>query len=288
MTAIDNRPEIAEGATVAAAVRLRRPLALRHSLAGHPLLSADAVAELADLLGSSGVVREAAVKPVLYERDVVETQYADSPGAAVRDLDAGDAWLTLLNIERDPRYRDLVDELIDGLAGTSGIPAKLWFRRMGFVFASSPHSVTGAHFDVEHSLQLQLRGNRVVSFGEWPDAESRAREVTRYWNGSFGKLAGMPVATEEITVGPGQGCYIPPYRPHWLRNGDTSSLSLTVTFFNRDNDSETRVNVVNERLRRLGRRPRPYGASRLGDAAKITAGKAMSAAARLRRTAPTG
>lgn len=279
------RPGIAGGPRFAAHLRDRWPLPLQHGLAGHPLLSAAAIADLAECLGSASVIQEAGAKPVAYAESTREPVWAAAPGEAVRSLAERDSWLTLLNIERDERYRALVDELLDDLAQASGIAPRRWNRRMGFVFASSPHAVTGAHFDVEHSLQLQLQGTRLLSFGDFPDPQTREREVSRYWNGTYGRLDMSPAMTEEFVVEPGGGCYIPPYRPHWLRNGDGPSLSLTITFFNRDNDREFLANVLNERLRRRGLTPRPYGRFPVVDRTKVAVMRAAAITGRLRRSA---
>jgi oxalate decarboxylase/phosphoglucose isomerase-like protein (cupin superfamily) len=78
----------------------------------------------------------------------------------------------------------------------------------------------------------------------------------------------MPKPTHDVAIGPGDGVYIPPYRPHWLSNGDDVSLSLTLTFFNPQNETESLVQVFNARLRRLGLSPRREGESAVRDAAK--------------------
>ena len=81
--------------------------------------------------------------------------------------------MTLLNVEQMPRYRQLIDDEVDDLAAASASSRRAWRRRMGFVFVSSPGSVTPAHFDIEHSLCIQLRGERTLSFGDFPDDSDR-------------------------------------------------------------------------------------------------------------------
>jgi hypothetical protein len=115
---------------------------------------------------------------------------------------------------------------------------------------------------------LQLRGNRVLSFGEFADVATRDAEIRRYWNGSYGKLTSMPIPTHDLEIGPGDGVYIPPFRPHWLHSGPASSLSLTITFFTKDNEIETRVQAYNERMRTFGLSPRREGESAARDRLK--------------------
>jgi hypothetical protein len=258
----------------------RRPLAVRHRLADDPLLTIDEIADLAELLGPDAISAEKAEKS-LVARGSDDARVVQAIGEQIRSLAANDSWFTLLNIERAPAYGALVDRVVDGVAAEAGVDPRTLRRRMGFVFASSPRSVTSAHFDIEQSFCLQLRGRRRLGFGRFADAEEREREVRRYWGeGSFGKLESMPEQTDELELGPGDGAYIPPYTPHWLSNGDATSLSLTVTFFNRDNEDESLVQAFNEKVRGLGLSPRTYGDAAWRDRTKAGA---MRAYAGLRR-----
>lgn len=246
--------------TFADHVAQRRPMPFSHGLAEHPLMAVDALAALAGRLGAASISAETGTKPVLTAEPTFMTLDTDAVADRIRTLAVDDAWFTLLNIEQDPAYRQLVDEILDGLADRVALRRTGLRRRMGFVFASSPGSVTPAHFDIEHSLLLQVRGHRTLSFGRFRDDEHREREIGRYWTGSsFGRLDTMPEPVSEVRLGPGTGAYIPPYTPHWLSNGDEPSASLTVTFFERSNEDESRVQVLNERLRRVGIEPTPYG-----------------------------
>jgi hypothetical protein len=250
-------------------VNAREPLVFRHELPSAPELALESIAQLADALGEKSVVREDAERPMVCAQGAPEPAHLANAGDVVRALDENGSWMTLLNIEQLPAYRAFIDVVLDGSAGPAGMRASSLRRRMGFVFASSPNSVTGAHFDVEHSLLLQLRGNRVLSFGEFPDADIRDLEIRRYWNGSYGKLTAMPIHTHDVSLGPGVGAYIPPFRPHWLCNGPASSLSLTITFFTRDNERETLAQACNERLRKLGMSPHRVGESATRDRMKV-------------------
>ena len=266
-------------------VKARKPLAFTHTLVQHPALEQESIARLAESLGDESVTCEAAVKPLVYAEGAPEPGRAQQAAEVIRTLDKNESWMTLLNVEQHPRYRALIDEQLDGAAREWGIEPASMRRRMGFIFASSPHSVTGAHFDIEHSLLLQLRGNRTLSFGDWPDQATRDREISRYWNGSYGKLTTMPIPKSDVAIGPGDGVYIPPYTPHWLLNGNATSLSLTITFFTHDNETESMVQAFNERLRKLGLHPQPEGRSAIRDGAKVGFMRAYSSARRRIRPA---
>lgn len=252
-------------------LRERTPTPYTHDLVGDPRFTLDAIAELGDELGTDSISAETATKPMVSSDAGASLALAvDSIADQIRKLAANDSWFTLLNIEQSPRYRDLVDEVVDGIAEQADLDPRSLRRRMGFVFASSPGAVTAAHFDIEHSFLMQLEGHRRLGFGRWSGTEQRDHEVHRYWNGSFGRIEEMPEQVAEFELNPGDGAYIPPYNPHWLSNGDSTSLSLTITFFDRSNEDESMVQAFNEKLSRRGMHPRSYGAAPGRDRAKAT------------------
>jgi hypothetical protein len=259
----------------------RTPVPFTHGLTGDPRFSLDAIARLGDELGADSISAERATKP-LVSADAGATTALEIVAVSdqIRALAANDSWFTLLNIEQSGPYRELVDRLLEGMAADAGLDPATMKRRMGFVFASSPGSVTSAHFDIEHSFLLQLEGERTLGFGRFADREQREREVHRYWNGSFGRLETLPERIAEFELAPGRGAYIPPYTPHWLTNGDSTSLSLTITFFDRSNADESMVQAFNEKVSRLGIDPKAYGDAPGRDRAKVAFMRAYGAAKR--------
>ncbi|WP_395657761.1 JmjC domain-containing protein [Nocardioides sp.] len=256
--------------TFAERLATRAPTPFRHGLAGDERFSLQAIAALGDELGPDGISAEKAAKPLVSDdAGATSALQVQKVSDQILGLAANDSWFTLLNIERSPAYGALVDQILDGIARGAGVDGRTMCRRMGFVFASSPGSVTAAHFDIEHSFLLQLEGHRTLGFGRFASTEDREREVHRYWNGSFGRLDSMPEQTMELSIGPGDGAYIPPYTPHWLSNGDSTSLSLTVTFFDRSNADESMAQAFNEKLRRFGMHPRTFGEAPGRDKAKV-------------------
>ncbi len=245
-----------------------RPAVFTHTLTEHPDLQREAIARLAESLGDESITCEAAVRPLVYTDGAPEPPRAQRAAELVRTLENNNSWMTLLNVEQKHTYRALIDDQLNAAAIGIGLDPASLKRRMGFLFASSPNSVTGAHIDIEHSILLQLHGNRTLSFGAFPDQATRDREVDRYWHGSYGKLTSMPDHVSDVQVGPGTAVYIPPYTPHWLLNGDATSLSLTITFFTRENETESLAQVFNTKLQRLGITPRHEGEYPARDRAK--------------------
>jgi hypothetical protein len=101
------------------------------------------------------------------------------------------------------------------------------------ITVSSPNSVTPAHFDIEHSLLMQVSGSKTVSFARFETDTARWHEVERYWDGPHGRIESLPPELASYSLTPGRGVYIPPVAPHWVHNGPAISLSVTLTYFTR-------------------------------------------------------
>jgi hypothetical protein len=246
-----------------------RPAQYRHALNDHPLLTQEAIADLADRLPGRSVICDRANQPILVPQGGPPRGAEPRPGDVIRHLESNESWLTLLNIEQDPAYKDLMDRVLDEVEPYVVARGTDMRNRVGFLFVSSPNSTTPAHFDIEHSLIMQVRGQKTLSFGQFPDVQAERYEVQRYWEGSHGRIETLPPELVSYQLQPGIGGYIPPVAPHWVLNGPAISISVTLTFFTRETDNESLVQAFNARLRRLHRSPRWPGQSRTTDLAKV-------------------
>lgn len=270
----------ARGASFESHFARRESTSFTHSLHDHPLLKVEAVADLADRLAKDSVICDEAVKPLLVPGGGPPRGVQPRPGDLIRDLEHSGTWLTLLNIEQDQAYRQLVDECLDELAPFVERFAGDMRRRVGFLFVSSPNSVTPAHFDLEHSLPMQVQGSRTLTIGRFTTMRDADNEVRRYWNGSHGRMESLPEESVSYPMEAGVGAYIPPLVPHWITNGPTSSVSMTLTFFTKDTDERSLIQAFNHRVERLRMKPTPPGHSLVRDAAKVAFMRAYA----LRRT----
>jgi hypothetical protein len=252
------------------AFRRRVPVEFSHTLQDHPLLTLEAIAKLADDLPRDSVIYDTANQALLVPQGGPPRGELERPGDVIRNLDQNESWLTLLNIEQLPAYEELVNDALDDLQPELTGRDRKMLRRVGFVFVSSPRSTTPAHFDIEHSFIMQMHGQKTLTFGEYETPADRQHEIDRYWDGSHGRIEKLPPERASYHLTPGVGVYIPPIAPHWVRNGDEISISVTLTFFTPDTDRDSLVNPFNARLRRMGRSPRPAGRSAVVDEAKAT------------------
>ena len=209
----------------------------------------------------------------------------ERPGDVIRDLRNANAWLTLLSVQDDPGMAEIMnsqlDQLQSGMSVKQGKRAKMC-KRVAFVFVSSPNSVTPVHYDIEHSLLMQVSGSKTVSIGRWESDAVRRREFDRYCDGSHGRIETLQPEAAVYTMTPGRGVYIPPGTPHWVHNGPDISLSVTLTYFTAATVRENRVESFNAHLRRRHLKPREPGRSTAVDTAKVCAMGALAIGQRLR------
>ena len=252
---------------------LHHPFPVRHSLADHPLLTLDALAELADRLPA--VHRAPPRRPRPHDaRRGPEARRAAAANRP-RDRDAN-AWMVLWYIEQDPAYRELLDECLDEVvphvADEGGyIPAR------GLHLPLRAELGDAVHLDPEHNLLLQIRGNKKMTSAATPTpAEQRARSSAT--SAAATATSTHPELERQFVMHPRDGVYVylraalGPQRPG-------ASISLSITFRTENSLREERIRQVNARLRRLHLSPKPPGVSRWRDEVKA---HAFDAARRMR------
>jgi hypothetical protein len=263
----------------------RQAMGFSHELHLDDRLTLASVADLADRLPRRSVIADTAAQPLLVPQGGPPRGALERPGDVIRDLHNANAWLTLLNVEDDPGMAELMntqlDRLESGMAARQGKRGKMR-RRVAFIFVSSPNSVTPVHFDIEHSLLMQVSGSKTVSIGRWEDDAARRHEFDRYWDGSHGRIESLPPEAAAYTMTPGRGVYIPPGTPHWVHNGPAISLSVTLTYFTAATVRENRIEDFNSHLRRRHMKPREPGRSAAVDTAKLCAMGVWAVGQRLR------
>jgi hypothetical protein len=257
------------------------PVGFVHGLHEHDGLTIEAIADLADRLPRS-VIYDTAAQPLLVPEGGPPRGALNRPGDVIRNLRNANAWLTLLNVEEDPAWAYLMNSMLDRLEpGMKHSQGKMR-NRAAFIFVSSPNSVTPVHFDVEHSLLMQVSGSKTVSVGQFESDTARRYEYDRYWDGSHGRMERVPQEVATFPLTPGCGVYLPPGTPHWVHNGPDSSVSVTLTYFTAATVRENRIEDFNGLLRRFHMKPRPPGHSPGIDTVKIGALGVWTLAARLR------
>src|SRR5690606_26942938 len=142
-----------------------RIMAVQHRLSGHPLLQPDALLALGERLEARGSIRSHAsgAKPGTPFNSAPEL--FPNPKAASDTLRAvadAKAWTSLLNVQIDPTYRGLVAEVLESVRTRVESVDPGMCHRGGWIFITSPDTVTPFHFDKEHNFILQIHGKKRI------------------------------------------------------------------------------------------------------------------------------
>lgn len=237
------------------------PRVVEHRLRDNPLLSLDALASLAGKLPVRSIEYNRCDLPIGVDGK------PDGTGISIEDtirhIATANSWAVLKNIEQVPEYADLVDALLGELKPVIEAKTGRLLRPQGFVFISSPDAVTPYHFDPEHNILLQLVGTKVMT--QFPAGDHRfAPDTTHesYHSGGPRELHwrdDMAPGGTEFALKPGQALMVPVMAPHFVRNGPSSSISLSITWRSDWSFAEADARCWNGVLRRWGMTPTPPG-----------------------------
>jgi hypothetical protein len=238
---------------------------------------------LAEGLPEQSVEHNLGNLPSVVDPDAVE-QSELPPGEIARTIDSNGCWMVLKNIEQDPGYKALLDELLDSVSSIVSSRDGGMTVREGFIFLSAPNSMTPSHIDPEHNFLLQVRGSKDMTVGEFPDAETEQSELEQtFGKGGHRNITWEPANPRTFHLQPGDGVYVPPHAPHLVKNGPTPSVSLSITFQTPANERAIRVHAFNSRLRRLGLSPTPPGQRSWVDRRKAASQRTLTRLRRLGR-----
>lgn len=231
---------------------------LHHRLRDHPLLSLEALAVLGEALPAAQVEYNPGDLPVGIRPEDVPSNGL-SIGETIRTIDSNRSWAVLKNIETEDAYRALLMELLGELAPVVEPRTGAMLTPQGFIFISSPGSITPFHFDPEHNILLQLRGAKRMHV--WPAGDERFAprvEHERYHSGGHRNLPwqeGFRGGEQQVALAPGDAVLMPVMAPHYVANGDAPSISLSITWRSEWSYRESEAHAANAMLRRFGSDP---------------------------------
>lgn len=234
------------------------PVRIDHGLRDHPLLTLGALADLGEALPPAYVEYNRA--------DIgVGTAPPDAPanglaiGETIRTIAANRSWAVLKNVEQSPPYAALIADLLRELGDVVGPRTGPMLTLQGYVFISSPGSMTPFHFDPEHNILLQLRGVKAMHI--WPAGDTRFAAQVEHERYHTGGHRGLPwddgIATDAFVadLAPGQAVLVPVMAPHFVRNGPEPSISLSITWRSAWSYREAEAHAANRWLRARGFSP---------------------------------
>lgn len=264
----------------------RHAFRVSHTLSGHPLFALPRLIDLSKRLPEQCVAYNAgdvSVAAGLYKgpRNGLPVE------ETIRRIEERRSWMVLKCVESDLEYRALLDVCLDQVAQLAAPFAPTMRKRKGFIFISSPHSITPFHMDPEYNFLLQVRGTKTIHAVDPDDrAVVSEEDLERFYatdsdNANIRFKETYRTRAKAFALSPGVGLHIPVTAPHWVENGNEVSISFSITFENSASERRSMIYSANASLRRMGLHPSPFGRSALTDAAKFYGFRALRRARRL-------
>lgn len=234
-----------------------KPFAIRHRLAGHPLLTLPRIAQLASQLPRDQIEYNSGKVAISQDPNVIPSVDLD-PVEVVKSIETAGAWMVLKRVETSPDYRRLLQDTLLSVARARGFNSLLdaGFEQIeGFLFVSSPHSTTPFHLDSEDNFFVQIHGEKFFTIYDNRDRailsdEAIERSMTKHRNLKFDdSFAPRGV---EFHLFDGDGCYVPYQWPHWVRTAGSHSISLAITWKTREVRRLNDLHFFNSMLRSIG------------------------------------
>ena len=245
-----------------------RVQAVTHGLADHPLLQIPALIELGKRLESRGSIRtHSSTATAGTAFNYAPNLHPNQRGAVatMTDLEHAQAWMSLLNVQTDPAYRALVDEVLDPWRPFIGSRDPGMCYRAGWIFVSSPGAVTPFHMDKEHNFILQMRGSKThlrVGAGRSEVVSEHARDrFHRSHSRDSGPVAGgVPRRARMNSIC--SPAWVPTcLRPArtWSRTAPEPSVTMSFTYYTRSTRRNALLHRVHDQARGLGIVPPAVG-----------------------------
>ena len=268
-----------------------RVTTVRHRLADHPLLQLDQLNQLAKRLEETGSIRShsnlATAATSFHNAPSLHPNRASAKDTLEHLREAG-AWLSLLNVQSDELYRGLVGQVLDDIHPVVEAKDPGMSYRSGFIFVTSPNTITPFHFDKEHNFILQILGRKTIYVWEPDDLEVAshlARDGFHYrhdrslliWDEKFRQRA------HRVEVSAGDGAYMPSTSPHLVEVGDEPSITVSFTYYTNSTRRDSFLHALRGRFPNFGPKLPPVGHSPLLDQALYSVGSSVLEAVRLAR-----
>jgi Cupin-like domain len=275
----------------ASAFEPRHVMGVTHSLTGHPLLQLSSIVELGERLAKRGAVR------THNGNASAGTSFSDAPNThptklsveeALHKIESADAWLSLHNVQTDPLYRTLINDVLDDVKPMVEKYDPGMHDYAGWIFVTSPNAVTPYHMDHENNFILQIRGQKLIHVWDPLDRDVVTERSLELFHAKLSRE--LVIYREEyqsraytFDAKPGMGAYMPQTAPHWVKNGNEVSITISFTYYTRATERRRLLYRGNQRLRELGLHPRPIGGSPARDALALVALRGVEGAKRIAR-----
>jgi hypothetical protein len=206
---------------------------LTHRLTGHPLLTREAIAALAERHPQERMEFNLGTLPLGIRPEDTPANGL-SVAETIRTIDENKSWIVIKNVERDPAYAALLDELLGELEPIVTPRTGPMEHREAFIFFTSPGSVTPFHMDPEHNILMQIEGEKIMTVFPAADASLVPPEQSEAFHaGAHRNLQweeDFLAKGDAVHLTPGDAILVPVKAPHFVQNGDAVSISLSITW----------------------------------------------------------
>ena len=169
-----------------------KPFAIRHKLAGHPLLTLPRIAQLAAELPRDLIEYNSGKVAISQDPDAIPSVDLD-PVEVVKRIETAGAWMVLKRVENSPVYRRLLEDTLLSVARARGFNSlsDAGFEQVeGFLFVSSPNSTTPFHLDSEDNFFVHIHGEKFFTIFDNTDRtivgdDEIERSMTKHRNLKF-------------------------------------------------------------------------------------------------------
>jgi hypothetical protein len=251
-----------------------RPFLIRHHLASHPLFTLPSLIALSKRLPKEHVEYNSGNLSVNQEY-VLTPRNGLSIEETIRRIEECSSWMVLKFVQEDSLYGALLNQCLDEIRHYSEPIEPGMCQREGYIFISSPSSVTPYHIDNEHNFLLQIRGQKTVyQWDPWDRAVLPELELERFYLGGHRNIPYQEDYAKQayrFDLTPGLGLHFPVNCPHWIQNGPEVSVSFSITFHTPASDRRALAYQANAMLRKWGIGPTPIGQIPWRDYLKVQA-----------------
>lgn len=246
---------------------------VQHRLVEHPLLQPDQLIELGKRLEGIGRVRtHSSGADAGTPFNTAPRLHPNRKTAAdtLQNIRDAKAWMSLLNVQTDATYRALVDEVLGELQPRIECVDPGMCYRGGWIFITSPNTVTPFHFDKEHNFILQVRGRKTLYVWDHRDTVAASEQARDRFHASherdlLGWSEDLRGRARVFQLEPGMGAYMPSTSPHMVENGAEPSITVSFTYYTTATRRDSLLHKAHDRLRCVGFDPPAVGSSRLLD-----------------------
>jgi putative methyltransferase (TIGR04325 family) len=257
---------------------------LSHNLSNSTLFKNSELIQLTQQILDKGSKTQIACRSGVAQpdSDIGEIPIRKQVVTALDNIHESNTWIRLTRLnDISPIYKEIGTLFANEVSEAIGYDLHEHIART-FVslFISSPHSITPYHIDHTSNFLLQISGYKEVNlFSPYDRRVLTEKELEQFYIGSYGSAKYRQQNNLKAKVHPltaGKGVHHPVNAPHWVKNGEQVSVSLSIGFCLNSSNRRAKVYQVNYYLRKAGLSPTPPEKSTIKDTLKVAMMSALS------------